>query len=72
MGVERMRSFYEKVRPIVEERCGRGSLSEKKFLTLWRQGQFLVTKARRRQRATDTLSKRLDQLERRVIRLERK
>jgi hypothetical protein len=68
----RAKYWYDKVQPFVEERCGRGSLTEKRFMELCERGVALMRKAKAKRRREDTLRKELDQLERRVRRLEAK
>ena len=68
--LRRAKYWYGKVRPFVEERCGRGSLSEKKFIELYRGGAALMRKAKAKRGREDNLRRKIDQLERRVRQLE--
>ena len=68
----RAKYWYAKVRPFVEERCGRGSLTEKQFIELCGRGLALMGKAKAKRGTGYSLRTELDQLERRVRRLEAK
>jgi hypothetical protein len=65
---KRLVTLYERVRPMVEKRWGRGALSERKFIEMSRRGKALM---RKRKVARDSLAKKLADLERRVARLEK-
>jgi polyhydroxyalkanoate synthesis regulator phasin len=69
---KRIDDLYKRVKPLVEEQCGRGSLSKEKFRELCRQGAALMKRAEMQRRMRDALAARIDQLERRVRRLEDK
>ena len=66
----RIKNLYAKVRPYVEEHCGPGSLTRKKFAELCRQGDALMRKAIIKRKMRDAMAEKLVQLERRVRRLE--
>jgi hypothetical protein len=66
----RLRDLYVKVRPLVEECCGPGSITEKKFAELCSRGAAQMKKATIERKKKDSLVAKLDELERRVRRLE--
>jgi len=64
--------LYLKVRPYVEKHCGPGSLTEKRFAQLCWEAAAAMRKAKIQQRLRPPLADRLDQIERRIGRLEAK
>jgi hypothetical protein len=67
----RIKELYRQIRPFVEEHCGPGSLPEKKFAKLYREGIAFVQQEKTKQKEQrDALLRRLDRLERQVKRLQ--
>ena len=67
----RIKELYRQIRPLVEEHCGPGSLPEKKFVKLYREGIAFVQREKTKQKERrDALLQRLDRLERQVKRLQ--
>jgi hypothetical protein len=67
----RIKELYTQIRPLVEEHCGPGSLPEKKFAKLYREGIAFVQQEKTKQKERrDALLRRLDRLERQVKRLQ--
>lgn len=69
---DRLRELFRKVRPIVEARSGRGALTEARFIHMCDRGIRLMRRLKTERRRRDPLVDQLDDLTRRVERLEHK